>query len=88
MCSKELKNIPISTSFLHDLEYKFLMTTKRPREMRRANSERNQSVEKITNLLNLKSYRDTKPEMIRSLFTKLVDLPVANIQRARLATVV
>lgn len=77
MCSHELKNIPISTSLLHDQEYRFLVSYNKPRELRRSSSERNQSLEKITNLLER-----------TNLFIKLADRPNANIQRARLATVV
>ena len=76
MCSNEFKNIPISISLLHDQEYRFLVTHNKPRELRRSNSERNQS-EKITNVY----------DGMKSLFIKLADRPIANIQRGRLATV-
>ena len=78
MCSHELKNIPISTSLLHDQEYRFLVSYNKPRELRRSSSERNQS-EKITNVYDA---------IQTSLFIKLANLPSANTQRARLATVV
>ena len=78
MCSHELKNIPISSSLLHDQEYRFLVSYNKPRELRRSSSERNQS-EKITNVYDA---------IQTSLFIKLANRPNANTQRARLATVV
>ena len=75
MCSNELKNIPISSSLLHDQEYRFLISYNKPRELRRSSSERNQT-DKIKNIMER-----------TSLFIKLADQPNANTQRARLATV-